>query len=158
MSEIKDKDFQDFVTLAQETDYFISSEIEILKDVLNEYRRSPNSGYIIFKNEVEGNLAGFVIFGKVPGTVFSWEIYWIVVGKNYQGRRIGKALIKMVEDYILNQNETAILRVETSGKSSYLKTRDFYLNYGFSEVGKIVDFYAPGDDLIILSKKISKIN
>ena len=156
MSEMEDRDLKEFLKLAQETDSFLPSEIDVLESVLQEYKEEPDSGYIILKEDIEGKIAGFIIFGKIPGTEFSWDIYWIVVAKDFQGYGIGKALLKDAEEYILNVSENAVLRVETSGKPSYSKVRNFYSRCGFTLAGRIVDFYSPGDDLIIFSKRITR--
>ncbi len=156
MLKIKKQEIEKFVNLTHKTDFFRDSEIEFLKTILDEYHEAPGKDYLIFKKEVDAELRGFVIFSDIPGTEFSWDIYWVVVEKSYQRQGIGKQLVGMVEEYVLSQKNKAILRIETSGKEKYLKTRNFYQRQGFLETGKIPDFYAPGDDLIIFTKHISK--
>jgi hypothetical protein len=44
--------------------------------------------------------------------------------------------------------------VETSGRAQYEPTRDFYMHCGYEVEAVLADFYAPGDDKVILSRTI----
>ena len=41
---------------------------------------------------------------------------------------------------------------ETASKSSYDKTRAFYIAYGCREVARVPDFYALGDDKVVYAR------
>jgi ribosomal protein S18 acetylase RimI-like enzyme len=101
-------------------------------------------------------VSGFVIFGMTPMTKYAWDIYWIAVDPELQGKGIGKSLMAQVEREAVGQAGQAILRIETSGKSTYTRQRSFYKSCGFEEKGRIEDFYQLGDDLVIYAKKISR--
>jgi len=45
--------------------------------------------------------------------------------------------------------------IETSSKPGYEKTKGFYHARGYELVCQIPDFYAPGDDKLILQKRLS---
>jgi len=101
-------------------------------------------------------VVGFVIFGRIPLTVDGWDIYWLAVDKAYQGKGIGKKLLKDVEEHILKEDPQANIRVETSTLKEYAHARNLYYKAGFQEVGRIKDFYASGDDVIIFYKQIAR--
>jgi hypothetical protein len=42
--------------------------------------------------------------------------------------------------------------IETSSMPAYEKTRHFHLNHGYEVICRITDFYAPGDDKLMLQK------
>ncbi len=44
--------------------------------------------------------------------------------------------------------------IETSSQPEYEKTRRFHHRHGYEVVGRIPDFYAPGDDKLILQKRL----
>jgi hypothetical protein len=44
--------------------------------------------------------------------------------------------------------------IETSSTPAYEKTRHFHLNHGYEVICRIPDFYAPGDDKLILQKRL----
>jgi hypothetical protein len=45
--------------------------------------------------------------------------------------------------------------IETSSTPVYEKTRYFHLSQGYEIAARIPDFYAPGDDKLILRKRLS---
>lgn len=133
---------------------FFPAELDILKMVLEDYQRQKD-GYIVFEEYRDGQLAGYIIFGRIPITVYGWDIYWLVVDKNFQGIGIGSALLKRVERHIVQNHGSGTLRVETSTRKEYAHARNLYAKAGFLEAGKIADYYDQGDDLIIFYKRLT---
>jgi ribosomal protein S18 acetylase RimI-like enzyme len=86
-------------------------------------------------------------------TEATWDIYWVVVAHDKQGFGIGRILMKHAEDDIKKMHGKLIM-VETSGKPEYNKTRRFYDTLNYQRVCQIPDYYAPGDDLVLYSKRI----
>lgn len=138
-----------YLKIAKSTSVFNPAEIEVLEEVLTDCFENSKTTYILFEE-----VGGFTIFGRSPMTKFSWDIYWTVVGKDFQRRGIGRKLQGRIEDYILKQDKKANLRVETSSKSEYTATRNFYKSVGFTEIGRIPDFYNENDSLVIFCKGI----
>lgn len=97
-----------------------------------------------------------MIFGKVSLTDFSWDIYWMAVDKELQGKGVGHRLLDRTEQFILGIDTKAVLRIETSAKAQYEPTRNFFKRNGFLEVGRIPDFYTEGDGLINYYKMIDR--
>jgi len=151
------KEKETCLRIACAVDVFKPQEIETLAEVLDGCENGPQSSYILFKERLGDAVIGFIIIDRVAITEFSWDIYWLVVDKQYQGKGYGKNLLKRVESYILEQQDKAILRVETSTKKEFSHARNLYSRQGFREVGRIANFYAPADDLIIYSKEISRV-
>jgi hypothetical protein len=48
------------------------------------------------------------------------------------------------------------LVVETSSRSDYAPTRGFYGRRGYTEAARVREFYAPGDDRIIYTKRFHR--
>jgi hypothetical protein len=44
--------------------------------------------------------------------------------------------------------------IETSSTPAYEKTRNFHLSQGYEVICRIPDFYTPGDDKLILQKRL----
>lgn len=147
---------EEYLRLAQNTGFFRSAEIDILKEVILDYQKAPNKDYVFFEEKEGGRVSGFIIFGRVPLTDFSWDIYWIAVDKDLQGKGVGRKLLERTEQFILATDKKAVLRIETSGKTQYGSTRDFYKRTGFFEAGAIPDFYAEGDGLLNYYKAITR--
>jgi len=87
-------------------------------------------------------------------TESSFDLYWIVVDSQEQGKGVGTALLRQMEEAILRKFPRARIRVETAGKGEYDYQRRFYLSRQFQEAGRIPDFYSPGDDLVIFWKEL----
>ncbi|OGW75752.1 MAG: hypothetical protein A2Z72_02740 [Omnitrophica bacterium RBG_13_46_9] len=143
------------IDIARDTEIFSPEEIRVLTELLDDSRNNPDTSYIFIEETEGGNTVGFAIFGRIPMTEFSWDIYWIVVGRNFQSRGIGTRLLRQIEDFIVRENRRAIIRVETSTDEWYSAARNFYRKMGFAEVGVIPDFYGENDDLVTFCKRIS---
>lgn len=140
--------------IAREVGVFKPQEIEVLKEILEEYIQNLEEDYIIFLEKDGESVLGLIIFARACITEFAWDIYWLIVAKHIQGKGIGKKLVKRMEDFILQRESRAVLRVETSTKHEFAHARNLYLKCAFSEVGKIPHFYAENDDLIIYHKQM----
>ena len=101
-------------------------------------------------------LVGYVCYGATPGTDRTYDLYWIVVHPDFQGSGGGTLLLEEVERR-LRQREARLLVVETSSRDDYASTRRFYQMRGFSEAVRILDFYAPGDHRVILTKRFTDV-
>ena len=146
------------LNIALSTDIFKPHEIDVLREVLYDFKRAPEVDYYMFEEKVNGTVVGFIIFGKVPLTTLAWEIYWLVVDKKFQGKGYGRRLIQRVEEFLLHRDSPVVLRVETSTRKEYAHARNLYTNQRFNEAGRIPDFYEPGDDLVVFYKKLYSEN
>jgi hypothetical protein len=48
-----------------------------------------------------------------------------------------------------------LLVVETSSRADYAGTRQFYARSGYHEAARVRDFYAPADDRIVLTTRLT---
>jgi len=97
---------------------------------------------------------GFACFGPTPGTDRTFDLYWIAVDRAAQGTGCGTVLLSEVERR-LEALHARMLVVETSSRSDYTATRSFYLRRGYVEAARVREFYAPSDDRIILTKRLT---
>ena len=108
-----------------------------------------------FVGAFEGEeLVGYACWGPTPGTVGTWDLYWIVVDPAQQGRGIGTQLLAEVESR-LTTHEARLLIVETSSRADYAPTRGFYERRGYTRAASLPGYYAPGDDLVIYRKDLT---
>ena len=145
-----------FLQIANNTGVFNPPEIEIFKELLDEYEEYPEEDYFLYQEKRDVSVVGFVFFTRTLITEFSWDIYWLMVDKTCQGQGIGKRLLTAVEEHVLALQQKAIIRVETSTKKEYAHARNLYERIGYKESGRIPNFYAIGDDLITLYKEIAR--
>jgi ribosomal protein S18 acetylase RimI-like enzyme len=140
--------------LLQTTPEFLPPEVIIAEELIDAFLEdTETSGYYIYVAELDGEIAGYICYGNTPLTEATWDIYWVVVAHDKQGFGIGRILMKHAEDDIKKMHGKLIM-VETSGKPEYNKTRRFYDTLNYQRVCQIPDYYAPGDDLVLYSKRI----
>jgi ribosomal protein S18 acetylase RimI-like enzyme len=133
---------------------FTPDEIAIAEEVIDVYlQKSFSSGYHIFVAEVGSSVIGYVCYGPTPLTVGTWDMYWLAIDMKSQGQGMGRALMAFAEARI-RENQGRLIIIETSGKPEYEKTRRFHHSHGYTIASRIADFYAPGDDKLILEKRL----
>ena len=154
MEEIEELECKAYVQMARDLDVFYESELRMLGDLLEQIRNKTSKNYTLFDEREGEHILGFVVFRKTPMTDHSWDIYWLVVDKDRHRKGIGKKLLKRVEEFIVANDEKAIIRVETSSHRDYACAVDFYSKTGFAPVGTIPDFYEKDDDLLIFYKRV----
>ena len=98
-------------------------------------------------------LAGYTCFGPVPMTESSFDLYWIAVHPDFQGKGLGRMLLAETEKRIRKAGGRR-LYVETSLRAQYETTRTFYEKAGFRLESVLEDFYAQGDGKAIYSRKL----
>jgi ribosomal protein S18 acetylase RimI-like enzyme len=99
-------------------------------------------------------LVGYACFGATPATEGTFDLYWLAVDPAAQGRGIGRALMQQVERALLDRGGR-LLVVETSSRADYAHTRRFYARGGYAEAARIRHFYAPADDRIMLTTRLT---
>ena len=99
-------------------------------------------------------LLGYACAGPTPATEGTFDLYWLAVDPAAQGTGVGRALVREVERD-LRERGARLLLVETSSRPDYEKTRAFYARCGYTEAARIRDFYAPADDRIMLTTRLT---
>lgn len=137
------------------TGMFRPSEVEIAVEVFGGAARTPGVDYhALVALDADGALAGFTCFGPTPGTVGTWDLYWIVVDPGQQRQGIGRRLLDASEAR-MHETGGRLVVVETSSRADYEPTRAFYLARGYRRSACIAGYYAPGDDLIVYTKDLN---
>lgn len=126
----------------------------VAEELIDCYLNDPSgSGYSILTAEVDSTVAGYICYGPTPLTEGTWDIYWVAVAQEKQDQGIGSALMRSAEKEIVKAKGRLAI-IETSSTPRYEKTRRFHISQGYEIVARIPDFYAPGDDKLILQKRL----
>ena len=147
-------DLQELAVVMESTGLFYDFEILVALEVLEAFiERGEASGYYCLVAEQDNHCVGYAMFGPTPCTRSGWDIYWMAVSKDLQGKGLGSEMMSRVEKTITTQGGTQIW-IETSGRKDYVPTRDFYNKHGYVIMAELPDFYAPGDSKVIYGKKV----
>jgi len=132
---------------------FTSDEVNVAMELINvTLNFKEQKDYNIFVFTENEKILGYHCIGIRPLTDAVYDLYWIVVDNNEQGKGIGKKLMAHAEEFV-TQNNGRWLLIETSSKDYYTNTRNFYINNNYKVVSQIDDFYKLNDSLIIYGKR-----
>ena len=88
-----------------------------------------------------------------PSAEGTWNLYLIAVHPDRQKQGRGKALLRHVEQMLVERGERVLL-VETSGTDDFDYVREFYRKNSYEEEAQIREFYAAGVDKIVFRKAL----
>jgi D-alanine-D-alanine ligase len=152
--EVNPEDRQKIGRLVRATGFFSEEEIGIAVELVEErLAKGDASGYFFLFAEAEDRMLGYACFGPIPGSVHSFDLYWIAIDPKEQGRGIGRALMA-VSEYLMAGRGARRVYADTSSRSQYTSTRAFYRACGYREEALLDDFYAPGDGKVIFVKNL----
>lgn len=139
--------------IVEATDVFRADEVEIALEVFDGAVARPGGDYTGLGAWADGQLVGWAAYGETPGTVGTWDLYWIAVDPASQTKGVGRQLMAECETAIAGRQGRLIV-VETSSRASYAPTRGFYERLGYVAQARIPDYYAPGDGLTVYVKHL----
>jgi GNAT superfamily N-acetyltransferase len=132
-------------------------EIVALREVLDDFHAGIHADHhhaILLEDH--GAAVGFAYYGLAPMTDRTWQLWWIAVRKDQQGKGIGSRLLRHVEDDIRTQHQGRLLFIETGSLPHYELTRQFYRKWGYEQHALLQDFYAVGDSMIVFRKALER--
>ena len=136
------------------TPEFKPFEVVVAVEVIDCFLQdNSNSGYLILIAEDNTDITGYICYGPTPLTDGTWDIYWEAVAREKRGQGIGSTLMEAAEQKIRKARGRLAL-IETSSTPAYETTRLFYLGQGYEIIARIPDFYSPGDDKLVLQKRL----
>ncbi len=135
---------------------FNGAEVDCALELINIYLQNDNqTDYrVVVAEDSTPSVRAYACWGPVPLTRGTYDLYWIATHPESRGHGYGQALMSYVEDKV-KAEKGRLLVVETSGKSSYTATVQFYQRLGYEEASRIEHFYDVGDDRLILVKRLS---
>ncbi|MCA1786344.1 MAG: GNAT family N-acetyltransferase [Desulfobacteraceae bacterium] len=144
--------------LVADTGYFRDDEVEIAAELVQErLGKGLASGYYFVLASKAGKLAGYGCYGPIPFTLAGYDIYWIAVAPEFQGKGLGQTLLAKMEQ-LITQADGHTIYVETASQQKYASTRAFYERCGYTVAATLTDFYSPGDAKVIYSRTLKRNN
>jgi len=138
------------------TGFFSEDEVEMAGELVETYlAQGKKSGYRFLFLEEEDRIIGFACYGEISCTRHRYDLYWIAVDPEEQGKGLGRKILEEVESEIKGLGGQKVY-IETSSRRQYLPTRQFYRARGYQEEAQLRDFYNWGDNKVIFSKVLQK--
>jgi ribosomal protein S18 acetylase RimI-like enzyme len=152
--ELRSEDRGGVIALVRATKNFSEDEVAIAKELIDICIEKPEQNdYYSYVADESGSIAGFLLLGPTPATTGTYDMYWIAVHPDFQGRGIAQALDQYAMEFVRARGGYLII-AETSSQESYERTRAFYKKQNYEEVARINDYYRPGDDLVVFGKRV----
>ena len=140
--------------IVESTGFFSAAEVDVAVELVDErLAKGEASGYYFVFAELEGRTVGYACYGPIPATAASYDLYWIAVHRDCQGRKYGRILLEESERLIRSAGGRRVY-IDTSGRPQYQPTRAFYEHFEFRCEAVLEDFYAPGDGKVIYVKLV----
>jgi ribosomal protein S18 acetylase RimI-like enzyme len=150
------RDQEKLYAMLIETHIFTPEEIRVAMELIDIVLADPSQeDYKIecMAND-EDQAISYICYGPVPMTQGTFDLYWIVVDPGSQGKGIGSKLLHFLEGTVREKKGRMIL-IDTSSIPQYEKSQKFYVRHGFQEVGRVPDYYHPGNDRITFCKRLA---
>jgi ribosomal protein S18 acetylase RimI-like enzyme len=135
---------------------FTREEVSVALELVDGALADPGGEYRVWCADLahlQGQLAGYICYGPTPMTGGTWDLYWIVTHPDARGLGVATALVRHMEAE-LRALGARLIRVETSRLDGYGAARGFYERLDYPVVAELPDFYRPGDDLLIMLKRL----
>lgn len=154
VSEITSAHRARLADLLSRIEQFKPAEVEVALELIDAALSDPSgSGYECLVAHEDEQVLGYLCVGPTPMTEATWDLYWIAVDPQVQGRGVGRALYAGFVERMKKRGGRQV-RIETSSQETYAATGGFYERLGFRVDGRLRDFYAAGDDLLIFYRQV----
>jgi len=134
-------------------DTFRDEEVAVALELIDDALAKPHSDYWFQLADDGERVVGYICYGPTPMTDTSFDLYWIVCHAEARGQGVAGALIRAMESDLAGRGASGV-RIETSHLESYGSARRVYDRHGYTEVGRIEDFYREGDALVTFYKRL----
>ncbi len=139
---------------------FTIAEVETALELIDEWiQLGEESGYLTYILESSDDDAigvlGYICFGHTPLTESTYDLYWIAVDKSKHRGGVGKRLLRFAEEEVARRGGKLLL-IETSSQETYGGTIQFYERTGYEMVGRVDEYYKPGDHKLIFAKRLGQ--
>lgn len=143
------------LALAGRIENFLPEDVDCIRQLWHDYLsggEDPDRYHFLVFDE-GGTIRGFACYGHRPLTQGAFDFYWLATDPSARGRGIGRRLMAQVEVEIRSLGGYIVL-IETSDSEAFANTRRFHESNGYSRIGAVADFYAPGDGLVMYQKRV----
>jgi ribosomal protein S18 acetylase RimI-like enzyme len=150
-------DRQAILAITRAVGVFTAEDVDCVDELLETYLHEANQQeyYFLVACDEPDQVRGYTAYGPTPLTLGTYDMYWLAVTPEAQGRGLAKLLFLAAETELVAAGARLIV-LETSGTPEYAPARGMYERLGYEGRTAVPDFYRPGDDLMIFHKHLRK--
>jgi ribosomal protein S18 acetylase RimI-like enzyme len=150
------KDRARLLSMLIKTRAFTSAEIDVAMELIDIVLKDPiQKDYQIYcMVDDQDQVIGYICYGSTPMALGTFDLYWVAVDPDFQEQGVGSKLLSFLEELVRAEGGRLIL-ADTSTIPHYEKTLKFYIKNGFQEVGRVPDYYHPGNDRITFCRRLT---
>lgn len=140
-------------------DAFTSDERDVALELVDHAIARPESDdyrFLLADPDApsEGSLLGYLCYGRTPMTCSTYDLYWVATAPEHARKGVAKSLVHAMERAIAREGG-GLIRVETGSREGHGAAVRFYDALGFVRSAQLEDFYAPGDHLLIFTRRVA---
>ena len=154
------RDLERIKQIAVDADMFGTDEVGFFDHMLGGFLDGSlaEHRWLVVEDD-QGQVVAAANYAPEPFADRMWNLYFIAVAPEEQGRGLGGTLIEHVERDLRGRGDDVarVLIVETSSTAQYARTRAFYRNHQYDEEARIRQFYGPTDDKVVFWKLLATI-
>jgi putative acetyltransferase len=109
--------------------------------------------YRFLSGWLDGAMRGFACYGLEALTHGTWGLFWVCTLPEARGRGLGSALLREAAR-VATAEGGRLMVIHTSSTEPYAPARRLYESQGFARIAIIPEYYKPGDDLCIYSRRL----
>jgi GNAT superfamily N-acetyltransferase len=151
-SALKSADLTAIEKMLREVGVFTPAEVDCCL-MLAQETIDGNEEYAWFLAEEDDQLQALICYGAVDLTERTYDLYWILRSPTAKSKGAAAAVLHAAEAD-LRRRQGRLFVLNTSGTSPYTPAHQFYLRNGFELSARIPEYYRPGDDLLIFTKRL----
>ncbi len=145
---------EDILKITATVGVFSDDEVDTVRELLDGYYNSPEeSGYYFLSYREDDRVLGYLCWGPRALSDGGYDLYWICVSREAQGKGAGVALMQRFEQEARQRNGTWLI-IETSSTPHYAPARRLYERSGYEKSMELADFYHPGDNLLVYTRRL----
>jgi ribosomal protein S18 acetylase RimI-like enzyme len=147
------------LAIASSTKLFTPDEAEaLLGEVLDGIFSGalpPEHQAVCCRATEGGDALGWSYFAPDQYAEGIWNVWWIGVQPSSHGTGAGKQLLRAIEAKVESAGGRVMI-IETSDSDAFARARKFYSNEGYSECGRVPEFYGESEGKVIFARRPRK--
>jgi ribosomal protein S18 acetylase RimI-like enzyme len=150
---LQTEDLRSIEEMLQAVGVFNAEEVECCLFLASESLGGSDE-YSWVLAEEEGGIQALICYGPVSLTEGTFDLYWILRSPKAKSKGAAAAVLQASEKD-LRLRGARLYVLNTSGTSPYKPAHEFYLRNGFELTARLPEYYRPGDDLLIFTKRLT---